>query len=76
MNTPFFLNVRKIKNKALRKEFYRKITPRKENFVTMNNSEKVQFLFNLSGLSEIEKGTTCEFSKFICQSFKVRENHT
>ena len=26
---------------ALRKEFYRKITLMKENFVTMNNSEKV-----------------------------------
>ena len=61
------------KNKALRKEFCRKITPLKENFVTMNNSKKVQFLFNLSSLSEIEKGTTCddEFSKFVCQSFKV-----
>ena len=33
----------------------------------MNNSEKVQFLFNLSSLSEIEKGTTCEFSKFMAQ---------
>ena len=64
------------KNKALRKKFYRKITPIKENFVTMNNSGKVQFLFNLSSLPEIEKGTTREFSKFVCQSFKVRENHT
>ena len=43
------------KNKVLRKEFYRKITPIKENFVTVNNSENVQFLFNLSSLSEIEK---------------------
>ena len=60
------------KNKSLRKEFYRKITPIKENFVTMNNSEKVQFLFSLS---ETEKRTTFEFSKCVCQSFKVRENH-
>ena len=36
------------KSKALRKKIYRKITPIKENFVTMNNSEKVQFLFSLS----------------------------
>ena len=61
------------KNKALRKEFYRKITPIKENFVTMNNPEKVQFLFSLS---ETERGIACEFSKFVCQSFKVTENHT
>ena len=60
------------KNKELRKEFYQKITLIKENFITMNNSEKVQFLF---GLSETEKGTICQFSKFVCQSFKVRESH-
>ena len=64
------------KNKAFRKEFYRKITPIRENFVTVNISEKVQFLVSLSSLSEIEKGTTCEFLKFVCQSFKVRVNCT
>ena len=60
------------KNEELRKKFYRKITLIKENFITINNSEKVQFLFSLS---ETEKGTICQFSKFACQSFKVRENH-
>ena len=39
----------------------------------MNNSEKAQFLFSLS---ETEKGGACEFPEFVCQSFKVRENHT
>ena len=28
-------------------------------------------IYVYSYLSEIEKGTTCEFSKFVCQSFKV-----
>ena len=42
------------KNKEWRKEFYRKITLIKENLISMNNSEKVQFLFSLS---ETEKGT-------------------
>ena len=56
----------------LRKEFYQKITLIKENFVTMNNSEKVQFLFSLS---ETEKATIFQFSKFVSQSFKVGENH-
>ena len=64
MNTTFFLNAGK--------EFYRKVTLIKENFITMNNSEKVQFLLSLS---ETEKGTICQFSKFVCQSFKVRESH-
>ena len=57
----------------LRKEFYQKIALIKEDFVTMNNSEKVEFLFSLS---ETEKATTCQFSKFVSQSFKVGENHT
>ena len=56
----------------LRKEFHLEIILIKENFATMNNSEKVQFLFSLS---ETEKGTICQFSKFVCQSFKVRESH-
>ena len=60
------------KNKELRKEFYQKITLTKKNFITMNNSEKVQFLFSLS---ETEKGTICQFSESVCQSFKVRESH-
>ena len=60
------------KNKGLRKEFYCKMYPIKENSVTMNNSEKVQFLFSLS---EIEKGTICQFSKFVSQSFNIRESH-
>ena len=70
MNTTFLFNARE---KVSRQEFYQKITPIKENFVTMNNSGKVQFLFTLT---EAEKGTMCEFSKFVCQSFKVRVNHT
>ena len=69
------------KNKALRKEFYRKITPIKSNFVTMNNSEKVQFLFNLSSLPEIEKGTTCDFlnlsfSQSKGESYMISQQHT
>ena len=37
----------------------------------MNNLEKAQFLFSLS---ETEKGTICQSSKFVCQSFKERES--
>ena len=59
-------------HELLRKEFYRKITLIEENFITMNNSGKVQFLFRLS---ETEKETICQFSKFVCQSFKVKESH-
>ena len=48
MNTIFFSNVRKIK--LGEKNFTEKITLIKESFVTINNSDKVQFLFILSGL--------------------------
>ena len=61
------------KIKVLRKEFCQKIAPIKENFVTMNKSEKVEFLFSLS---QTEKVTICQFSEFVSQSFKVGENHT